>query len=258
MGGGFLMSSLSLRIANLFVMLLLCVGVCEAKDAWKTTSELAAPEAHQAAAADKRFVFAIASQHVAKYDRATGKRLARSIGSAKHLNSGFLWRGRLLCAHSNYPQVPEQSEIKVLDPESMRLTTFRDFGDFGGSLTWVVRHKGDWWCNFARYGDKNVETVFVRFDDRWRETGRWTYPKSVIDQLGRYSLSGGLWRGTELLVTGHDKGELYRLRLPGKGRVLEYVGKQSVGFTGQGFATDKSTGGLVGISRARGRVVFVK
>jgi hypothetical protein len=51
---------------------------------------------------------------------------------------------------------------------------------------------------------------------------------------------------------------LYRLRLPGKGRVLEYVGKQSVGFTGQGFATDKSTGGLVGISRARGRVVFVK
>ncbi|MFP6702802.1 MAG: hypothetical protein VB861_13710, partial [Planctomycetaceae bacterium] len=125
------MSNLSLRMANLFVVLLVCVGVCEAKDAWKTISELAAPEAHQAAAANKRFVFAIASQQVAKYDRATGKRLGQSIGSAKHLNSGFLWKGRLLCAHSNYPQVPEQSEIKVLDPESMRLTTFRDFGDFG-------------------------------------------------------------------------------------------------------------------------------
>ncbi len=252
------MSSLSLRIANLFVVMLVCVGVCEARDSWKTISELAAPEAYQAAAADKRFVFAIASQQVAKYDRASGKRLARSIGPAKHLNSGFLWKGRLLCAHSNYPQVPEQSEIKVLDPESMRLTTFRDFGDIGGSLTWVVRHKGHWWCNFARYGDKNAETFFVRFDDRWRETGRWTYPKAVIDQLGRYSLSGGLWRGEYLLVTGHDEGELYRLRLPGRGLVLEYVGKQSVGFTGQGFATDKLTGGLVGINRAQRKVVFVR
>ncbi|GIS59395.1 MAG: hypothetical protein CM1200mP2_16200 [Planctomycetaceae bacterium] len=53
---------------------------------------------------------------MAKYDRTTGRRIATSTGQAKHLNSGFPWRGRLLCAHSNYPTTPEKSEIKVLDP----------------------------------------------------------------------------------------------------------------------------------------------
>ncbi len=67
-------------------------------DGWQTVRELAAPEAHQAAAADERFVYAIASRQVAKYDRETGKRIAVSKGEAKHLNSGFLWQGRLLCA----------------------------------------------------------------------------------------------------------------------------------------------------------------
>jgi hypothetical protein len=79
---------------------------------------LAAPEANQAAAADEQFVYAIDNSVIAKYDRATGKRLAVSTGEAKHLNSGFLWKGKLYCAHSNYPRKPEQSEIMVLDPIS--------------------------------------------------------------------------------------------------------------------------------------------
>ena len=228
-----------------------------AADDWQQVSEMAAPEAIQAAAADVKHVYAIASGKVAKYDRNTGRRLGLSIGPAKHLNSGFLWKGKLLCAHSNYPQTPEKSEIKVLDPDSMRLTTFREFGDLGGSLTWVVRRGPDWWCNFAKYGEKNAETFLVRFDDEWRETGRWTYPSAVIRQLGRYSLSGGLWWGQELIATGHDRGEFYRLRLPQSGRVLEYAGKQTVPFTGQGFAKDLLTGELVGISRAGRKVIFV-
>jgi len=227
-----------------------------AEEAWPKTAELAAPEAIQAAAADGRFVYAIASQQVAKYDRATGRRIATSTGQAKHLNSGFLWKGKLLCAHSNYPTTPEKSEIKVLDPRSMKLSTFRDFGSIGGSLTWVLRHDDHWWCNFARYGDKNAETFFVQFDDDWKELRRWTFPKSVISQLGRYSLSGGLWYRQELLVTGHDAPEVYRLRLPRTGNVLEYIGKQPVPFTGQGFAKDLHTGALVGISRAQRKVIF--
>ena len=233
-------------------------GFCTAAadDAWPKTAELAAPEAIQAAAADGQFVYAIASRQVAKYDRTTGKRIATSTGQAKHLNSGFLWKGRLLCAHSNYPTTPEKSEIKVLDPVSMKLSTFRDFGNFGGSLTWVLRQGNHWWCNFARYGDKNAETFFVQFDNDWKEKRRWTYPKAVIRQLGRFSLSGGLWYRQELLVTGHDAPEVYRLRLPRTGNVLEYIGKQSVPFTGQGFAKDLHTGALVGISRAQRKVIF--
>ena len=122
---------------------------------WVATETLAAPEANQAAAADENFVYAITNTLVAKYDRLTGKRVAVSTGDAKHLNSGFLKQGKLYCAHSNYPQTPEHSELKVLNLETMQLTTFKDFGNFGGSLTWAVLRGDHWWCNFARYGTDN-------------------------------------------------------------------------------------------------------
>ena len=227
-----------------------------ARVVWKQTGTLSATEAHQAAAADDKFVYAITNTLVAKYDRQTGERLATSTGEAKHLNSGFLWERRLYCAHSNYPQTPEQSEIKVLDLDSMRLTTFKEFGSIGGSLTWAVRHDEHWWCNFARYGDDNGQTFLVKFDKDWRELGRWTYPAEVIRELHRMSLSGGLWRDGSLLVTGHDDPVFFQLRLPKSGRVLEFVDQQSVPFTGQGFAHDPKTGGLVGINRSKHLLVF--
>jgi hypothetical protein len=223
---------------------------------WSASSILAAPEAHQAAAADADFVYAITNARVAKYDRSTGERLALSTGEATHLNSGFLWEGKLICAHSNYPMTPERSEIKSLDLESMRLSTFKDFGNFGGSLTWVVRRGDHWWCNFARYSTDNSQTFLVRFDVDWNETGRWTYPPEVIDQLGQYSLSGGHWRDGDLLVTGHDEPLFFRLRLPSQGMVLELIGTEATPFTGQGFAEDALTGGLVGINRSKRQVVF--
>jgi hypothetical protein len=231
-------------------------GEEKTKIVWKQTAVLPAPEAFQAAAADEKHVYAITNTLVAKYDRRAGERLATSTGEAKHLNSGFVWEGKLYCAHSNYPQTPERSEIKVLDVESMRLTTFKDFGDFGGSLTWAVRHEDHWWCNFARYGDDNSLTFLVMFDNDWREQGRWTYPPDVVRELGRMSLSGGLWRDQSLLVTDHDNPVLYQLRLPKSGRVLEFVGQHSAPFTGQGIAHDPQTGGLIGINRAIRQVIF--
>lgn len=224
--------------------------------AWSASGTLAAAEANQAAAADEKNVYAITNAKVARYDRASGQRVAISTGDAQHLNSGFLWQGRLYCAHSNYPQIPEQSEIKVLDPESMQLATFKDFGNFGGSLTWAVQEGGSWWCNFARYGENNAETFLVKFDNHWKELARWTYPRALIGELGRYSLSGGVWRGGELLVTGHDDPVLFRLRLPTAGTELELEGRQAIPFTGQGIALDPKTGGLVGIDRAKRLVVF--
>ena len=119
--------------------ILIFVVVADAEDptalrVWKATATLEAPEAHQAAAADEKYFYAISSTAVAKYDRASGERIAVSTGAAQHLNSGFLWEGKLYCAHSNYPQKPEQSEIRVLNLDAMRLTTFKDFGNFAGSL----------------------------------------------------------------------------------------------------------------------------
>lgn len=238
------------------VLTAVCLGAAAARPAFVVTGTLAAPEASQAAAADERFVYAIDNRVVVKYDRATGKRLAASTGEAHHLNSGFLWQGKLYCAHSNYPRTPARSDIKVLDPDAMALQTFKDFGDAYGSLTWVVRTADGWWCNFAHYGAENARTVLVRLDEAWQERGRWTYPPEVIAELGRYSISGGVWQGEHLLTTGHDRKVLYRLRLPRQGSVLELVDRIPAPFPGQGIAVDPRTGGLVGIDRARRQVLF--
>lgn len=245
-------------ISGLLLTLVAAGAAADRQAAWVQTASLAAPEAVQGAAADEKFVYAIASASVARYDRKTGQRIATSRGGAKHLNSGFLWQGRLYCAHSNYPLVPEKSEIKVLDLESMELSTLKDFGSYGGSLTWAIRRGNHWWCNFARYGDANGETFLVKFDDQWQEQGRWTYPPELVSKLGRYSLSGGIWRGDALLVTGHDDRVLFSLKLPAEGTVLEFTGEEKIPFTGQGIADDSATSGLVGIDRAKRLVIFAE
>ncbi len=133
----------------------------------------------------------------------------------------------------------------------MQLSTFKDFGDYGGSLTWVLRDDENWWCNFACYQDRKAETFLAKFDLHWREQARWTYPAEVLERLGEYSLSGGVWRGDELLVTGHDDPILFRLALPDVGHELIYAGNYGVPFAGQGIAFDPKTGGMVGIIRGR-------
>ena len=234
-------------------------GLCnEPAVRWASTRVIPAEEAFQAAAADEEFVYAISNRSIGKYSRETGQRVALSQGDAEHLNSGSFWNGRLYCAHSNYPLKPGRSQIKVLDVQSMQLSTFKDFGDFGGSLTWVLRHDGHWWCNFAYYGAENHRTVLVKFDDDWRERNRWTLPAELTDELGQYSLSGGIWRGDDLLVTGHDDPLLFRLRLPQQGDVLTCFDRQRVPFTGQGIANDPLTGGLVGIQRSTRSVVLAE
>jgi hypothetical protein len=222
------------------------------------TRSLAAPEATQAAAADERHVYAIDNRRIARYDRHNGQRLAESRGEAFHLNSGFLWQGKLYCAHSNFPRTPAQCVVKTLDLQSMQLADHFDFGDRYGSLTWVVRHADAWWCNFAHYGADNAKTLVVRFDDQWRKQNQYTYPRELIADLGTYSLSGGLWLDEHLLVIGHDKPKIYRLRLPSQGNVLTLVDTFAVPFPGQGIALDPVTGGLIGIERARRRVIFAE
>ncbi len=228
----------------------------EASFRWEKSRAFPAQEAKQAAAAAGDVVYVIANAQVAIYDRESGERLKLARVAAKHLNSGFFWKGRLYCAHSNYPATPEKSEIKVIDPETTRLETFKDFGEYGGSLTWAVYDEGHWWCNFARYGAINHETFLVKFDPDWQELGRWTYPPEVIDRLNGMSLSGGIWREGVLLATNHDDPILFRMRLPEEGSVLELLGIDSAPFTGQGFAIDPMTGGLVGINRSRREIVF--
>lgn len=224
--------------------------------AWRETKSFPAEEAGQAAAADNACFYAITNRAIGKYDRRTGERVAVSTGSATHLNSGFFWQGQLYCAHSNYPQKPERSEIMVLDPATMQLNVHHRFANQSGSLTWAVRHQDAWWCCFAFYDDENHKTYLARLDDAWREQARWTLPKSLVAMLGRHSLSGGIWHDGQLLATDHDNYRIYRLNVPPQVNVLELVDVQTAPFAGQGFAHDPVSGGLIGIDRKK-RVVVI-
>ena len=224
---------------------------------------LKSEHATQAAAATDAHVFAVSSTTVAMYDRATGKLLAASTEKAEHLNSAFVWKGKVYCAHSNYPKQPETSEVRVYDPATNKLTVFHAFKDPPGSLVWNVHDGKHWWCCFAHYGKDNAKTILVRMTDTFEEERRWTFPGKVVGDWDGMSASGGVWDGDTLLVSHHHYKVLYRLRLPKGGKQegtapqeLELVEALECPFPGQGIAADPKTGGLVGIDRPGRKVVF--
>jgi hypothetical protein len=227
---------------------------------WAESSRLASRHATQAAAADGKFAFAVSNTHVARHDRATGRLLAAATApGTRHLNSAFVWKGKVYCAHSNYPSKPEESDVRVYDPADDTLKVAHAFARSPGSLVWCVRDPGDkfWWCCFAHYGAGNARTLLAKMDDGFRELARWTFPAKVVDDWDGMSASGGLWDGETLLVSHHHFKVLYRLRLPKAGKELELVEALACPFPGQGIAADPGAkGGLVGIDRDRRAVVF--
>jgi hypothetical protein len=255
---------------------LLLLTACAAPDESKLTLKpgyksvgdgLKSEHATQAAAATDKHVFAVSSTAVALYDRATGKLLAVSEGKAEHLNSAFVWKGKVYCAHSNYPKKPETSEVRVYDPESNKLTVFHDFKDPPGSLVWSVHDAQNWWCCFAHYQDDNAKTVLIKMTDEFKEVQRWTFPKKVVDDWDKMSASGGIWEvpsakpegsGDTLLVSHHHYKVLYRMKVPKDAKELELVEALECPFPGQGIAADPKTGGLVGIDRGARKVLFAE
>ena len=198
------------------------------------TARFNAPEARQGVAAGGGFVYAIDDSGIAKYDPATGKRVARWKGDPrrfKHLNSCTLVERNLVCAGSNYPEIPMASSAETFDAETLRHVATRSLGRGRGSLTWLDLHEGSWWACFANYDGKGGEpgrdhraTTLVRYSPDFVEQEAWLFPEEVLRRMAPRSSSGGAWNADGLLyVTGHDAPELYALRLPGHGRRLELV-----------------------------------
>jgi hypothetical protein len=247
-----------------FFLSLSCLVAQESKlqlrPGWFATPSFTSEYATQAAAADKRFVYAVSNTHVARYDRDNKKLLgAGTMPDAKHLNSAFVWKGKVYSAHSNYPKVPEESDIRVFDPSDDSLKMHHRFVKPPGSLVWCVRDPDDrfWWCCFAHYKDANSRTLLAKLDDQFQEKARWTFPKSVVDDWDNMSASGGIWDGKTLLVSHHHFKVLYRLGIPKEGQELELVEALACPFPGQGIAIDPNVrGGLVGIDRGKREIVF--
>lgn len=227
-----------------------------------------APEARQGVAVDERHFYAIGNSQIVKYDRRTGEKVAawegEPDGPISHLNSCIVRDVRLVCAHSNYPGIPMLSSVEIWDTATLQHVASRSLGIYEGSLTWAIRRDGDRWLNFAHYGTaggtpgKGPEwTTLVRLDADWNRRAAYTYPEALIERLRPYSISGGNWGPDGLLyVTGHDASEIYVLRLPERGSVLEWVETMPAPMHGQAWVFDPADPDAVwGIIRASGDVV---
>lgn len=216
-----------------------------------------AEEARQGATGGRGSVYAIGNHDIGRYDARSGRRMARWQGDPArypHLNSCELHGRDLVCAASNYPSVPMSSEVLWFDAETLTLRRSHALGHGHGSLTWVTRHGGAWYACYANYdgkggepGHDHRETTLVQLDDSMRETGLWTFPESVLQRFAPRSASGGAWGEDGLLyVTGHDRPEMYVLKLPATGSVLEHV-------TTIGLPTD---GQAIGWEQGQKRVLW--
>lgn len=234
--------------------------------ALEQAGEFAVKEANQGVGVDAEHFYAVDNQVIAKYDKKTGKLVKKWQGDKKgpvlHLDSAMLMDGRIYAAHSNWPDWPMTSSLEIFDAATMEHVGSHSFGIQYGSLTWADWHDGHWWMTFANYdrpigpgktpyGHK-ANTLMVKFTKDLRPVQSWTLPKALLDRFEDMSNSGGSW-GPDgyLYLTGHDPAELYRVRLPKAGSVLEVVDIIPMNIRGHGIAWDRSQPGVIyGIIRA--------
>lgn len=232
-----------------------------------TARTYAAEEARQGVASDGTYFYAIDNSRIGKYRIATGERVEQWEGDAAsfpHINSCTVAGEELVCASSNYPAVPQKSSVEYfsLNPVAHRRSV--PLAGTPGSLTAMDRHDGSWWAVYANYdgrgsepGKDHRQTYLVRYDDAFHPLAQWTFPDSVLARFAPSSGSGASWTASGLLiVSGHDRPELYVMRLPDTGAVLDHVATLPVGSHGQAIDMDPVRPDLLwSIDRPTSRVV---
>ena len=234
---------------------------------FKKVEEFNIPEANQAVCVDKDHFYAIDNRCIAKYEKHTGKLVDKwegpKGGPIKHLDSGMVMDGKIICAHSNYPEWPMTSSVEVWDAATMKHVATHSFGIHWGSLTWIDWHDGNWWVAFANYdrpygpnktpyGYKICSTI-VKFSKDWQWQEAWVLPQAILERLETMSNSGGSW-GPDgyLYLSGHDPAEVYKCKIPEMGSVIELVEIIPLDIRGQGIAWDRSDPKTIyGMIRAR-------
>ena len=211
-----------------------------------------AADADQGVASDGHYLYAISNHAIAQIDPATGQQLTRWDGPEErfpHINSCIADQKLLLCAASNFPGVPMTSMIERFDAKKLRHISTQQLGHGYGSLTWVTPHDGNYYACFANYDGKGGEpgrdhryTTLVRYDRDWQEVAQWHFSAEVLERMAPMSASGGVWGDDGLLyVTGHGRPELYALRVPPDGGVLQLVATIALPTDGQAIDWDRST-----------------
>ena len=256
------------RIMTGWALGLLCLlGLpAQAASVLEQIGEFNVPEANQGIGVDRHHFYAVDNRAIAKYDKRTGQLVKKWQGEPGgpiiHLDSAMVMGGKIYASHSNYPQWPMTSSVEIFDAETMEHIGTHSFGIQWGSMTWLDWHDGHWWGTFANYdrllgpnktpyGHK-ANTVMIKFTRDFRPLQMWTLPKPVLDKFEDMSNSGGSWGPDGFLyLSGHDPAEIYRMRIPKAGAVLELVDVLPMNIRGQGIAWDRSQPGVIyGIIRA--------
>ncbi|WP_166831127.1 glycoside hydrolase family protein [Thalassoroseus pseudoceratinae] len=256
---------LAQRLFNSFLTLFLFASICDAAEiSIQELQRVHIPEAHQAVAVDSSSFYAIASRSIAKYDKETSKKIeewsAPDGSHILHLNSGVVLEGKLHCANSNWPSSPLENTIEVFSTDTLTHVATRKFDVTEGAINWIERYQDAWWVAFAFYGDEVNQTFLARYNNDWKETGRWHFPKSVLQRFRPNSNSGGAFGPNgRLFVTGHDHAELYVMKVPEQSGELKHLSTVSAPIAGQGIAWDRSDiGTLYGIVRKTKEVVKMR
>lgn len=233
----------------------------------------AAEEAGQGAAAGPAHVYAVVNSAIGKYAKAdgamTGSWRGADRGPFVHINSCKVRNQDLVCSHSNFPGLPMASSIETFDAATLAHKSSHSLGTVAGSLTWLDHHDGGNWAGFAEYDGKGGTpgrdhrwAQIVTFDDAWRRTGGYILPETVLARLKPHAMSGGAFGSDGLLyLSGHDRPELYAMRIPTAGSVLEHVATIQVPFEGQAFSWDMTQPGeriIYAISRPERSIVELK
>lgn len=233
---------------TLAIMIFSNIGFCQTAKEIKAYKVKAAK---QGVAVDKDHFYVINNSTIVKYRKDDGREVSEWNGASegiKHLNSGNIIGGKLYCANSNFPEQPMAGSVEIFDAATLKHIGTHSFGIGNGSVTWIDEHDGFWWVGFAYYSGKHaVEgkdtrwTSLVKYTKDWEQVESWIYPANIIEKFMPMSNSGGSWSNDGYLYcTGHDKQELYVMKLPESGYTLKHVKTIPVTIHGQGIAIDKT------------------
>jgi hypothetical protein len=262
------MKALVARLTGLCAVALVATSA-QAQTTFTQIAEYAIPEANQGIGVDAAHFYAIDDAVIAKYRKngsLVAKREYADLGIT-HLDSANVLDGKIYCAHSNYRTFPMTSSVEVFDADTLEHVGSHSLGILLGSLTWLDKHDGAWWGTFASYdrpgrlpdGTETTmpygvkyNTTLVKFDRSWRPLESWVFPVELLEKFEEMSNSGGSWGPDgSLYLSGHDPAEVYKIRFPRAGSVLQLEEVIAANIRGQGIAWDRSVAGeFYGIIRA--------
>ena len=250
--------------------------------AFEEITTFPAPEAHQAVAVDADHFYAIGNRVIAKYDKRTGERVAKTEAGPDlpliHMNGGFVARDTLLVSHSNFPFTPMTGSLEHFDPATLAHRRSESLGPTDGSLTAALpTPDGDgraaFLLVFAHYELPHIpghDTGSGRTEIRFRmakgaDGPGFVLPDALVRRLRPHSVSGaslGPQPVTPVIVpylTGHDRPEVYRVSFPKAGSEMVLDAVHPAPIAGQGIAWDPDEPGVLwGTRRGEGLVVKMR